>query len=445
MSATLDDLIALKAKLQADAAELAANIESLSAAVEAIPYQKGDKGDKGEKGDTGAAGPKGDKGEDGADGADGEKGVSVVDADVDFDGHLRVTLDDNSVIDAGILTLDDAVNTIINNTTVRVGKLDTNLDANCYAIENVRYITKCNDDPTTVGTGGRPMLEWSGSFDIDLAGGDIPAMVKADFTLNNSVGTQPFGAGFLFWAKPTINWDDGAANAGPHYTLVDQTNFNFNKTTNATQFFNTSVLISPQWRATSTGVYSQLEQRMFDSRPSIDTNCTLSHWSGYSFAPQVNGGIVNYLVAYEARDAFTTALNASAAGACFSMGTKATSGRYGIWQASNSVHRNRWGACQQWAVKRTTTINTTLGVADHQVIAIRSADATNQVFTLPSAGITGMELVIKHDNATGAAVHVTPQVGQNIDGVAGAHVLVNQYEYVRLVASNNHWYITGKG
>ena len=83
--------------------------------LEARQLQRGEKGDKGESiigpagrdgkdgrdGRDGKAGPKGDKGDAGAVGGRGPKGVSVVDAEVGFDKHLRITLSDGKVVDAG--------------------------------------------------------------------------------------------------------------------------------------------------------------------------------------------------------------------------------------------------------------------------------------------------------------------------------------------------------
>jgi hypothetical protein len=63
--------------------------------------ESGPKGDQGPKGDVGATGAKGAKGDTGENGEDGKDGVSVVDVEVDFDNHLRVTLSDGAVIDAG--------------------------------------------------------------------------------------------------------------------------------------------------------------------------------------------------------------------------------------------------------------------------------------------------------------------------------------------------------
>ena len=66
--------------------------------VQGAPGKAGSKGAKGEKGDPGKDGR---DGKDGKDGLDGEDGVSVVNAEVDIDGHLVLTLSDGNEIDAG--------------------------------------------------------------------------------------------------------------------------------------------------------------------------------------------------------------------------------------------------------------------------------------------------------------------------------------------------------
>lgn len=68
--------------------------------------QKGDKGvkgDRGERGEPGLQGVRGEPGPKGKDGRDGKNGVSVVDAEIDVDGHLVFTLSDGRIIDAGEL------------------------------------------------------------------------------------------------------------------------------------------------------------------------------------------------------------------------------------------------------------------------------------------------------------------------------------------------------
>jgi hypothetical protein len=64
--------------------------------------EQGDKGDSGAKGETGSKGLKGDKGDEGA------QGVSVVDARIDFDNSLVLSLSDGREIDCGTITASEA-------------------------------------------------------------------------------------------------------------------------------------------------------------------------------------------------------------------------------------------------------------------------------------------------------------------------------------------------
>lgn len=63
----------------------------------------GEKGEQGPKGDQGPQGERGLQGDTGPAGADGSDGVSVVDAQIDIDGHLVLTLSNGDEIDAGEL------------------------------------------------------------------------------------------------------------------------------------------------------------------------------------------------------------------------------------------------------------------------------------------------------------------------------------------------------
>jgi len=65
----------------------------------------GDQGDKGEAGERGLEGPKGPKGDKGE---TGKQGVSVVDARIDFDNSLVITLSDGREIDCGAITPSEA-------------------------------------------------------------------------------------------------------------------------------------------------------------------------------------------------------------------------------------------------------------------------------------------------------------------------------------------------
>ena len=69
----------------------------------------GPKGDKGERGLDGANGTDGANGVNGIDGQDGEDGVSIVDVELDFDNHLRCTLSDGTVLDAGAIEIPEGM------------------------------------------------------------------------------------------------------------------------------------------------------------------------------------------------------------------------------------------------------------------------------------------------------------------------------------------------
>jgi hypothetical protein len=91
----------------------------LEGKISAIPYIKGERGDDGRDGVDGKDGKDGRDGKDGKngrdgldgkggqDGRDGVDGVSVVDASVDFDGHLVIKLSDGNEIDVGKITASD--------------------------------------------------------------------------------------------------------------------------------------------------------------------------------------------------------------------------------------------------------------------------------------------------------------------------------------------------
>jgi len=63
----------------------------------------GERGERGPKGDPGVKGESGSEGPQGPQGEAGEAGVSVVDAQIDIDKHLVLTLSNGEEIDAGAL------------------------------------------------------------------------------------------------------------------------------------------------------------------------------------------------------------------------------------------------------------------------------------------------------------------------------------------------------
>lgn len=94
------------------------------------PGKDGKDGKDGKAGRDGRDGSPGKAGKDGADGKDGQDGVSVVDARIDFDNSLVLTLSNGEVIDAG------------------------NLNFNLSNIEGYAVIKQGSDTPSGGGGGG---------------------------------------------------------------------------------------------------------------------------------------------------------------------------------------------------------------------------------------------------------------------------------------------------
>jgi len=100
----------VEAKVSALAILLDKELPKLTEKVDTVKKLKGEQGDrglKGDKGDTGQAGKDGKDGRDGIDGStgkdgkDGDDGISVVDAKVDFDDTLVLTLSNGKEINVG--------------------------------------------------------------------------------------------------------------------------------------------------------------------------------------------------------------------------------------------------------------------------------------------------------------------------------------------------------
>lgn len=102
-------------------------VDGLSVKQEEIQLKEGQQGPKGEQGDRGfdgAPGKDGDDGADGTDGQDGKDGVSVVNAEISFDGSLVIYLSDGKEIDCGYVvkeTGDTVIQTLKQGATVGGG------------------------------------------------------------------------------------------------------------------------------------------------------------------------------------------------------------------------------------------------------------------------------------------------------------------------------------
>ena len=99
-------------------------VDSQLLEVKAIIPEKGNKGDKGDNGKDGKNGKDGRDGKDGKDGLkgkdgiDGKDGVSVIDAKIDFDGSLVISLSTGQEINVGEVVAHDLAEKIHHITTM---------------------------------------------------------------------------------------------------------------------------------------------------------------------------------------------------------------------------------------------------------------------------------------------------------------------------------------
>ena len=87
--------------------QITTRVNSIKDGVDGIDGRDGKDGKDGRPGRDGATGPMGPAGRDGRDGVDGEDGVSVIDAKIDFDGSLVITLSNGREINVGEVVAPD--------------------------------------------------------------------------------------------------------------------------------------------------------------------------------------------------------------------------------------------------------------------------------------------------------------------------------------------------
>lgn len=87
--------------------QITTRVNSIQDGRDGIDGRDGKDGKDGRPGRDGAAGPMGPAGRDGRDGVDGEDGVSVIDAKIDFDGSLVITLSNGREINVGEVVAPD--------------------------------------------------------------------------------------------------------------------------------------------------------------------------------------------------------------------------------------------------------------------------------------------------------------------------------------------------
>jgi hypothetical protein len=134
---------------------------------------KGPKGDKGDPGKDGKEGPRGPQGPAGADGEDGQDGVSVVDAQIDIDGHLVLKLSNDEEVDAGELpyaTGDGTTYAAVHNTV-----------DNKRTYTWIDYAAGYSQEPTLLNT---------------IAEGDVYEYTYPDGTLYRLITSSPYTDSF---------------------------------------------------------------------------------------------------------------------------------------------------------------------------------------------------------------------------------------------------------
>lgn len=87
--------------------QITTRVNSIKDGRDGIDGRDGKDGKDGRPGRDGATGPMGPPGRDGRDGVDGEDGVSVIDAKIDFDGSLVITLSNGREINVGEVVAPD--------------------------------------------------------------------------------------------------------------------------------------------------------------------------------------------------------------------------------------------------------------------------------------------------------------------------------------------------
>lgn len=151
------------AKLLAVYDTLEARIKALKEELSTVQKAEGPQGERGPQGPAGKAGKDGRdgkdgkngkdglNGKDGKDGKDGSDGISIVDVSIDFDSHLRVTLSDGEVVDAGEIQMAEMEGTRI----IGFGGAKKDGDSAVYIqdtqpIDHEKYLwvqTNVNNDP----------------------------------------------------------------------------------------------------------------------------------------------------------------------------------------------------------------------------------------------------------------------------------------------------------
>jgi hypothetical protein len=167
-------------------------VNGLTAQADTIKKLEGPQGPQGDKGDRGLPGPAGKDGidgkdgrdgKDGKDGVDGQDGVSVVDAKLDIDNSLVITLSDGREIDCGQISIEQA------NTVMSMLK---QTQSNSFDFIDFNTTTAIPSIP------GR--LTWNdtdGTLNLGLKGGNVTLQVGQEQVFkvrNNTANDIPNGS-----------------------------------------------------------------------------------------------------------------------------------------------------------------------------------------------------------------------------------------------------------
>jgi hypothetical protein len=148
-----------------------------------IVPEKGDKGDKGKDGKDGKNGLDGKDGKNGINGTngiDGKDGVSVIDAKIDFDGSLIISLSTGQQINVGEVVASDLRDKIHHITT-----MSTNTSGSSGGVSSVAS----SDSSVTVTT-------VSGAVNLSVATApSTPKLLTTNFTIEESGGKLLFKYG----------------------------------------------------------------------------------------------------------------------------------------------------------------------------------------------------------------------------------------------------------
>jgi hypothetical protein len=190
--------------------QITTRVNSIKDGRDGIDGRDGKDGKDGRPGRDGAAGPMGPAGRDGRDGVDGEDGVSVIDAKIDFDGSLIISLSNGREINVGEVVAPDLaerIKVITNGGGTSQSVLDTlaSLQAQIDALTVLTYKGTWNastNTPTLASGVGDPgdyyIVSVAGTTNLD----GITDWQPGDWAIFN--GTE--------WQKIDQSWATAGAN-----------------------------------------------------------------------------------------------------------------------------------------------------------------------------------------------------------------------------------------